>query len=82
MISKNMIFSLQNNEKYMVLDMADYEGKNYLYTVMVDDTLIKSLGKYLFFENKDNMVSKVDDEYLADKLYEVFTNRYLEKWDV
>ena len=80
MISKNMIFKLQNDNKYMVLDVASYEGKNYLYTVLVDDSLVRSLGKYSFFESKDNLISEIDDEKLSSKLYDLFTERYLQRW--
>lgn len=80
MNNKCMIFSLPNNNKYMVLDATSYKGKDYLYTVQVDDTLIKSLGKYSFFEKQNNMVSEIDDEVLSDELYELFTEKYLQKY--
>lgn len=79
-IEKNTVFCLSNNDKYMVLDKTDYEGKNYLYTVQVDDTLVRTMGKYSFFESKENLVSEIEDETLSGKLYDIFVERYLTRW--
>ncbi len=68
------IITLSNNEKYMVLDQANYNGKSYYLVSKLDgeDNLSE---EFEIFENDNEVLKSVNDEKLFNSLIEYFKKR-------
>ena len=68
----NNILTLGNKEKYMVLNQAVYQNKNYYLVVQVSENEEEVLGKFKFFEETEvdgeKAVAVVKDEKIIELL--------------
>lgn len=71
----DMIITLGNNTKYMILDQGNYNNKYYYLTSKLDDEE-NLTEEFNILEDEDGIISRVTDEKLFKALVEYFKKRF------
>jgi len=74
------LVTIGENEKYLLLDKASLDDKDYYYIVQIDDNS-QPTDYYTIIEEKndgeDTFIKKVTDDKLFAKLMAIFVNNYV-----
>lgn len=72
------VITLEDNKKYLLLDKAELDNKNYFYAVEVPEINAEPTENYIFLEeiveNNEAYVEQVDDEEIKAALLVIFMN--------
>lgn len=71
----DMIITLGNNTKYMILDQGNYNNKYYYLTSKLDNEE-NLTEEFNILEDEDGIISRVTDEKLFKALVEYFKKRF------
>ena len=78
-LSVNTIITLENAEKYVVLNETVYDGKKYFMVMGVDENKEIIPTKAAIFEeiieNNESYIAKVDDPELISKLTKILKDQ-------
>ena len=74
------VITLEDNQEYLILDIAELNGIKYLYTVLVDKEDMPTTD-YQYFELSEDedgtSVEEIEDEETLKAIINLFTIRYL-----
>lgn len=79
-MKKEDVITLDDNKEYLVLDTVELMGKQYLYTVLIDEDDMPTTD-YKYFEVSDEedgtSVVEVEDKNVLEAILNLFTINYL-----
>jgi len=71
----NLVIELENNSKYIVIDMLDYLNKKYFLLAKLNDTNINDYFDIVAYNDDNNYFEPLEDEFLYDTIKAVFENK-------
>ena len=71
----DMVITLGNNTKYMILDQGNYNDKRYYLTSKLDEEE-NLTEEFNILEDEDGILSRVTDEKLFNALIAYFKKRF------
>lgn len=76
----NDVLTLNENEEYLILDMAELNNETYLYSVLIDENDMPT-KEYAYLkkteEDGEIYVEEVEDEELQKVLTALFTSNFV-----
>ena len=77
---KDKIVKLKNGLEYVVVDELNYEGRNYVFAVQVDEISETITKNFIFVEvstdiNNKMTLKDIEDKFIFEKITSLFINR-------
>lgn len=71
---KDKIITLENNKKYLVLDIVEYEDRKYIFLINNEDETDSIFREVLAGDNLK--LKEIDQELFKNKIFPLFLNKF------